>query len=40
MGLRNRKIAIGILAASAMLLAACGGSDSASEVATEDTAAA
>jgi glycine betaine/proline transport system substrate-binding protein len=40
MGLRNKKLAVGLFAAGALLFAACGGSDSASEVATEDTAAA
>ena len=40
MGLRNKKLTVGLFAAGALLFAACGGSDSATEVATEETAAA
>ena len=40
MGLRNKKLTVGLFAAGAFLFAACGGSDSATEVATEETAAA
>ena len=40
MGLRTKKLTVGLFAAGALLFAACGGSDSATEVATEETAAA
>ena len=40
MGLRNKKLTVGLFAAGALLFAACGGSDSATEVASEETVAA
>ena len=40
MGLRNRKITVGLFAAGALMFTACGGSDSATEVATGETVAA
>jgi glycine betaine/proline transport system substrate-binding protein len=40
MGILNKKLAVGLFAAGAMLFAACGGSDSATETVTEDTTAA
>ncbi len=40
MGILNKKLAVGLFAAGALLFAACGGSDSATETVTEDTTAA
>jgi glycine betaine/proline transport system substrate-binding protein len=40
MGILNKKLAVGLFAAGAVLFAACGGSDSATETVTEETTAA
>ncbi len=40
MGILNKKLAVGLFAAGAMLFASCGGSDIATETVTEDTTAA